>query len=62
MDRIAIADRRAARIADRANRRPVLVEVPAADGEPTLRKQKRRRPSRQTATRAAIAASTLGIA
>ncbi|MFY1595551.1 hypothetical protein [Micromonospora sp. WMMD737] len=53
--------RRAARVADRATRPPLLVEIPTPDGEPALRKQKRRRPSRHTSDRAAITASLLGV-
>ncbi|MFC0504165.1 hypothetical protein [Micromonospora costi] len=62
MDRLTATTRRAARVAARSVRRAVTVEVTADDGTPVTRRVKPRRPSRQTADRAAIAASQLGIA
>ncbi|MCX5066723.1 hypothetical protein OOJ91_12615 [Micromonospora lupini] len=62
MDSIAVIARRAARVEVRARRRPVIVEVTNADGEPIRRRQRPCRPSRQTSDRTAIAASQFGTA
>lgn len=61
MDRNTVA-RRAARIAGRTTRPAVVVdETVTPDGQPTIRVQKRRRPSRPVADQAAIDASLMGV-